>query len=710
MRKFLAQSICKLIIVMQLAKNSLLQGGKYKIVKTLGHGGFGITYLGVHVALKRKVAIKEFFMKEYCERDKETSQVSLGTSGSRGLVERFRYKFIKEAQTIVTLDHPHIIRIYDVFEENGTAYYVMEYHENGSLANYVNKCKKMDESEALQYIRQIADALDYLHERKMNHLDVKPGNVLLSDKGKAVLIDFGMSKRYDEEGKETSTTPVGISHGYAPLEQYNRGGIETFSPATDIYSLGATLFKLLTGQTPPDANVVMDDGLPPFPNSVSEKVIEAIKQAMQPFRKKRPQNVTGFLELMEDEDGDDYKDLEETIVENTLSVTIVSNPANIEQEKDMQEEIVQNTKNKLSLKKWLTPLMLVLGIFVSVYIFKDGNGSSTITSEIDSLNQTILEEIKIAEDVDSLIVKDEHKNYNLPSLSVTTSPKGAIVYVDGKHFGVTPIVGEKIDSGIHSIKISKIGYETIVKTRRAYNNELISLNFSLKKIKTEINRTSVTNQSSPQESNTFKGHEYVDLGLSVMWATCNIGASNSTDYGYYFAWAETQPYASDYNYEKSQAYGNDILNISGSRKYDAATTIWGTGWRIPTRVEFKELINKCKWVWTSQNGQKGYEIIGPNQKSIFLPAAGIFFGSMHNYGNEKGSYWSATADPNDNERAYALHFEVNDIMKSEGYEWRGYWGYSIRPVVNLKPVKELETYEQLVPQESEKSTPTFGLR
>ena len=204
---------------MQLAKDSLLQGGKYKIERTLGQGGFGITYLGEHVALNRKVAIKEFFMKEYCERDKETSHVSLGTSGSRELVERFRYKFMKEAQTIAALDHPHIIRIYDVFEENGTAYYVMEYHGNGSLSDYVKMCKCLDEKEALQYIHQIADALDYIHKRRMNHLDVKPGNVLLSDRGEVVLIDFGMSKRYDEEGKETSTTPVGISHGYAPLEQ-----------------------------------------------------------------------------------------------------------------------------------------------------------------------------------------------------------------------------------------------------------------------------------------------------------------------------------------------------------------------------------------------------------------------------------------------------------------------------------------------------------
>lgn len=707
MRKLLAQPICKLINVMQLAKNSLLQRGKYKIVGTLGHGGFGITYLGLHVALNRKVAIKEFFMKEYCERDKETSQVSLGTCGSRELVERFRYKFIKEAQTIAALDHPYIIRIYDVFEENGTAYYVMEYHGNGSLADYIKWCEKIDEAEALQYIRQIADALGYIHERKMNHLDVKPGNVLLSDKGKAVLIDFGMSKRYDEEGKETSTTPVGISHGYAPLEQYNRGGIGTFSPATDIYSLGATLYKLLTGQTPPDANVVMDDGLPPFPNGVSRNVVEAVKQAMQPFRKKRPRNVTEFLHLLEGKD--DVKDLEETVIEDTLSVTNASNSTELKQEKDKQTETAQYATKKLFLKKWMLLLLFVLGIIVFVCVFNIGNSSHTITPEIDSLNQDILEEIKIEQNVDSFIVESEHINYTQPSLYITTSPNGAVVYVDGKRLGITPIVDEKIDSGIHSIEITKKGYETIVKKRKAYSNEHITLNFSLEKTKTETDKIPIANQSNQKVSNTFKGHEYVDLGLSVMWATCNIGASKPSDYGNYFAWAETNPYSSDYNYEGSKAYGNNILNITGSKNYDAATAIWGTGWRIPTKAEFKELINKCKWVWTSQNGQKGYEIIGPNQKTIFLPAAGLCMGSSYINGNEKGTYWSATADPNDNERAYALNFKENDVMKSEGYEWRGYWGYSIRPVVNKKSVM-LETYDQLVSQESEKEKPTFGLR
>ena len=184
---------------MILPSGSILQGGRYQIERELGHGGFGFTYLATQKGLNRKVAIKEFFMRDYCERDANTSQVSLGTSGSREMIERFRRKFIKEAQNIAMLNHANIIRIYDVFEEHGTAYYVMEYLDRGSLRDLVEKHGKLSEQEALFYIKQIASALAYIHERRMNHLDVKPSNVLIDESNNAVLIDFGLAKQYDQE-------------------------------------------------------------------------------------------------------------------------------------------------------------------------------------------------------------------------------------------------------------------------------------------------------------------------------------------------------------------------------------------------------------------------------------------------------------------------------------------------------------------------------
>ena len=197
---------------MNLKTGHLLSGGRYKVERVLGQGGFGITYLCEQTALLRKVAVKEFFMKELCNRDADTSHVSIPSIGSRDMVERFRQKFVKEARTLAALNHKHIVRIIDIFEENNTAYYVMEYVGGGSLSDKV-KDGALGEAVALRYIRQVAAALDFVHSKNMMHLDIKPSNILLGDNDETVLIDFGLAKQYDASGSQTSTTPVGISHG-----------------------------------------------------------------------------------------------------------------------------------------------------------------------------------------------------------------------------------------------------------------------------------------------------------------------------------------------------------------------------------------------------------------------------------------------------------------------------------------------------------------
>ena len=279
----------------QLPKNTFLQGGKYRIEKVLGQGGFGITYLATQELLDRKVCIKEFFFKDSCSRN-AGGEVTLGTIGNRDLVERFLNKFIKEARTLSQLDHPNIIRILDIFKENGTAYYVMDYIEGNSLEDIVNSRGALSESEAITYIKQVANALDYIHQRSINHLDVKPANIMVrrSD-NKAILIDFGVSKQYDSTGEQTSTTPVGISYGYAPIEQYRPGGVSEFSPQADIYSLGATLYKLMTGEIPPLAMEILNDGLPNSINRFSSQIKEAIKSSMQIRKQDRPNSVNCFV-------------------------------------------------------------------------------------------------------------------------------------------------------------------------------------------------------------------------------------------------------------------------------------------------------------------------------------------------------------------------------------------------------------------------------
>lgn len=285
-----------------LQENTILQGGKYTIISILGQGGFGITYLGVQSGLDRKVAIKEFFIREMCERDDSTNHVTLGTEGSRGTVDMYRQKFLKEARSIAQLNHPNIVRIIDVFEENGTAYYVMEYAEGGSLKDKVKENGSLSEAVATRYIIQVAEALDYIHQRNMNHLDVKPGNIMLNEKDETLLIDFGLSKQYDaSSGSQTSSTPVGISEGYAPMEQYKKGGVSVFSPETDIYALGATFFNLLTGLTPPSASDVYEDGIPVKElesKGVSRKAIGVICQAMAGRKKDRLKSAQAFINAL----------------------------------------------------------------------------------------------------------------------------------------------------------------------------------------------------------------------------------------------------------------------------------------------------------------------------------------------------------------------------------------------------------------------------
>lgn len=288
---------------MQLPNGTFLQGRKYKIIRKLGQGGFGITYLAENTMLHGKVAIKEFFFKNFCERDAATSQITISNANNRNIVERYKQKFVKEAQKIFGFQHPHIVRILDIFEENNTAYYVMDFVSKGSLDQKVKGEGYLSEPVAKRYIQQVAGALDYLHRQNIAHLDVKPANIMLGEGDNAILIDFGLSKQYDEaSGHETSTTPVGISEGYAPMEQYRQGGVEEFSPRTDIYALGATFFKLLTGITPPDAPTILERGLDVAPlraKGVSENAIAAIQNAMKPRKSDRTKSVQEFISQLE---------------------------------------------------------------------------------------------------------------------------------------------------------------------------------------------------------------------------------------------------------------------------------------------------------------------------------------------------------------------------------------------------------------------------
>ena len=285
-----------------LAAGTSLQGGRYVVERVLGQGGFGITYLCQHTGLGKQVAIKEFFFAQFCERQGDTSHVTVPTAGNRELVEKFRRKFVKEARLIAgkLSQAPSVVNVSDVFDENGTSYYVMDYIDGRSLAEVVKERGRLGEAEAVGIIEQVGKALAYVHSCGINHLDIKPANIMMSrTTGRAVLIDFGVAKQYDATtGEATTTTPVGRTPGYAPLEQYSLSGVSSFTPQSDIYALGATLYKLVTGNTPPEATAMPKDAVLPYPDDISAPVRKAITAAMQSHKEDRPARVEDFLQLL----------------------------------------------------------------------------------------------------------------------------------------------------------------------------------------------------------------------------------------------------------------------------------------------------------------------------------------------------------------------------------------------------------------------------
>lgn len=384
---------------MYLQPNTLLQGGKYKIVRHISSSGFGNTYEGELTLLHYRVAIKEFFIKDFCNRDAQTSHVTVGTQSKAALVEKLRKKFLEEAATLFSIHHEHIIRVTDIFEENGTAYYVMDFIEGESLQQMLKRRGTLSEETALVYIHQVADALDYIHSQNRLHLDVKPDNIMVTRQDNAILIDFGASKHYDDESGENTSTLMGVNtKGYAPIEQTTQS-FTSFSPATDIYALGATLYKLLTGVTPPDANLLMaeEQTLQPLPSSISASTREAVKRSMSLKRKDRPQSIPELLAILDSKSATQvstHEEVEVTLLDEPhpkpLSNTI-NDPSTQAHPQPKVESVstdaVKGSRRKQGLVFFIIAL-LVIGIFVAIGLSLNNSSEMEYSSDTAS-NDTV---------------------------------------------------------------------------------------------------------------------------------------------------------------------------------------------------------------------------------------------------------------------------------------------------------------------------------
>ena len=444
---------------MNLPNGYCLQRGKYQISNVVGQGGFGITYKGVWftevkgtlgtIKTEVPVCIKEYFFKDYCYRDSSNS-VQVHSETGKKLFDKFKEKLIKEAKILSDVHHPHIVNVLEVFEENETAYIAMEYIAGNSLKYMLEKKGPLPEQKVLQYISQIGEALQFVHEKSILHLDIKPSNILIDKEDNARLIDFGVSKRYDIEQQETSTTVLTLSKGFASIEQYDDEGTQVFSPCPDIYSLGATIYNLLTGKIPTESILRATRPLrsPKEINpAISQKTEDVIVKAMQIIPADRYESVREMIEALDipviekkrTEIGKGMPDLES----DDETTMLATSRKEVLQEDD-DETIVKNRPQKEVPKRNKKRKGILISFLITIFALV----GSAVTYLIYSNSKPVLPEtetiVPAVEEHKSEVVSD---NINRDTTSVSngndmtnTTPEDKVVQTGKKSEGVKPTV------------------------------------------------------------------------------------------------------------------------------------------------------------------------------------------------------------------------------------------------------------------------------
>ncbi|NET70774.1 MAG: protein kinase [Sphaerospermopsis sp. SIO1G2] len=260
-----------------------LNNGRFIIHKLLGSGGFGITY-----SVREKTTSKLFVIKtlNHLQQQKQN-------------FKQLQVKFVNEALRLARCSHPHIVKVYEVIQEDGLWCMVMEYVDGIDLAKYIDINGVLSEQEALLYIEQIGQALEYIHHQGFLHRDIKPSNIILRrGKSEVVLIDFGLAREYTNGQIKSMTNER--TNGYAPIEQYQRKG--NFGAYTDVYALAATLYTLLTKKIPIPADYRNNINVLEPPKNLNQQISDqtnnAILQGMALDPENRPQSIFELRDLL----------------------------------------------------------------------------------------------------------------------------------------------------------------------------------------------------------------------------------------------------------------------------------------------------------------------------------------------------------------------------------------------------------------------------
>ena len=282
----------------ELPDGHVLHG--YRVLRTLGAGGFGVTYLAEEKALERRVVLKENFPDTLCHRQSGSLDVVLIAPEGRETFDWAHNNFLREARLLASLDHPSIAKVYSFFHAHQTSYYVTEFIDGKSLADAVNDYRTHDcqlpQEALLGTMVRVLDALAYLHQREVLHRDIKPDNILINKKGLPILIDFGAAR----EACGDSEAGVVESLGFSPPEQGMNGG--EMGAWTDLYAFGATLYYILTGVCLPDGRqrqlYDMADSLVGMENlkkEYDERLLRSIDKSIRPAADARYRSASEWI-------------------------------------------------------------------------------------------------------------------------------------------------------------------------------------------------------------------------------------------------------------------------------------------------------------------------------------------------------------------------------------------------------------------------------
>ena len=626
----------------ELSNGTVLRGQtySYRIERMLGSGTFGITYLAVvsdgagPMNGMLRVCVKEFYMHDINGRN--GSEVTC--SSSDGMFSEYRRKFMREAENLASINHPHIIHVLEAFEQNNTVYYVMEFVAGGSLDSFICKHGRMDEASALKCLAGIAEGLQYMHSQKMLHLDLKPANVMLKTDGSPVLIDFGLSKQYNEKGEPESSTKVGSgTPGYAPVEQANYHDGHGFPVTMDVYALGGTLFKMLTGERPPEASMVLNDGLPVDllqRYGVSKATIAAIIGAMAPIVKQRTPDVASFVKALLL--GSAYKDSGASKASSSTktssssscsssssssSCSSSSSSSSFKRKKDVSQnlsegivyltpdttcvKIILNGVGKAQGKSWFftfTPSKISVvesNTYDCRFFFSSKQRFGSVLERINALRLSVAKnyvggDISLDERFMCTLIAERENEVYVDAVSDAEFFIDDSYYLKGDVAALAEIVENEtgVDATGRKWKRQRtknfviMGVVAVVALAAWWmfkGNNSSTYNNVESEQSVEQTNSSETAEQQQQALPEICNEQAVDLGLSsgTIWAGWNVGATSAEQCGDYYAWGETKT---------KKEYSNfNYFDLKNGADFEDFTTYYNEGGKTSIRCSKRDV-------------------------------------------------------------------------------------------------------------------------